>query len=98
MSKRLECVVLLRGNFVVVPITDDRKDDLSQILHECNKKSVGDPTTFLKWGDDITILAKEVVGWYFRPPLESSTDKLMKFIDKKIDPGDGGSESWKSGE
>ena len=95
-NKRLECVVLLRGNFVVVPITDDRKDDLTQILHECNKKSVTDPTVFLKWGEDITILAKEVVGWYFRPPLESSTDKLMKFIDKKIDGGD--SESWKGGE
>jgi hypothetical protein len=94
--KRLECVVLLRGNFVVVPITDDKKNDLSQVLHECNKKSVNDPSVYLKWGEDITILAKEVVGWYFRAPMESSTDKLMKFIDKKI-PGDEG-DGWKGTE
>lgn len=93
MNKKLECVVLLRGNFVVVPISSDKKNDLSQALHECNKKSNEDATIFLKWGDDITILAKEIVGWYFRSPLESSTDKLMKFIDTKIP--DTGGEDWK---
>lgn len=97
MSKKLECVVLLRGNFVVVPITEDRKSDLSNVLHEVNKKSADDSTMFLKWGDDITILAKEIVGWYFRPPVESSADKLMKFIDKKM-PNDGAGEDWKGGE
>ena len=96
-NKKLECIVLLRGNFVVIPITEDKKSELSSILYECNKRSAKDPTVFLKWEDDITILAKEIVGWYFRPPLESSTDKLMKFIDKKMPDGSEG-EDWKGGQ
>jgi hypothetical protein len=93
--KKLECVILLRGNFVVVQCNEDKKEELTDMLHDCNKKaSSGDPTVFVKWGDDVTILAKEIVGWYYRTPVESSTQQLMKFIEKKlpdVNEGDG----WK---
>lgn len=90
MKKQLECVVLLRGNFVVVPLLTEQKGQLTTMLHDVIKKSNEDPTLFLRWGEDITILAKEVVGWYFRLPVESTADKLLKYIDKGS-PGD----EWK---
>ena len=75
--KKLECVVLLNGNFVVIPVLENKKKELSEMLHDCNKKSNGDPTIFLKYEDNITILAKEIVGWYFRDVIEPSTKKVI---------------------
>lgn len=91
MKNLVECVVLLRGNFVVMNIAEDGKLELSSILGECVKKSNEDPTMFLKWGDDVVILAKEIVGWYFRLPMVSPTDKILKYMDKK----DGEGDNWK---
>jgi hypothetical protein len=92
--KKLECVILLRGNFVVVRTSEDKKKELNDLLRESKKNSVKDENFFLVWDDDITVIAKEIVGWYFRIPVESSTQQLIKFIEKKmpdVNEGDG----WK---
>ena len=56
--KKLECVILLRGNFVVVRTSEDKKKELNDLLQESKKNSVKDQNFFLVWEDDITIIAK----------------------------------------
>jgi hypothetical protein len=92
--KKLECVILLNGNFVVIPTTDDKKKELVNLLYESKKNSSKDPNLYMAWGEDICIVAKEVVGWYFRVPVESSTQQLMKFIEKKL-PDTNEGDGWK---
>ena len=95
--KKLECVILLNGNFVVVSVTEDKKKELSNFLQESKKGCTKDPNSFVAWGEDVIVMAKDIVGWYFRSPVESSTQQLMKFIEKKL-PDAGEGDTWKGGE
>jgi len=83
-NEKLELVVLLRGNYIVVAALQNQKETLTNLLHECCKKSNEDPNLFLKW-EDVTILAKEIVGWYFRQPVVSNQEQIMELVKKQTE-------------
>lgn len=94
-TKIIELVVLLQGNWAVAKIdgSDESKLRTEKLLVSIIQDSYNDPFKFLKLGD-ITVFGKYIMGWYFRQPVENTTDKLLQFIDKKLPDKDEG-EEWR---
>lgn len=95
--KTCELVVMLNGNFCVVQIDDSTKDKVWGTIFEVYIKGQTDPNAYLKLGD-YTILAKHIVGWYFRPVMKSQAEQVVTLLKKEFPPPDEPGESWKHSE
>ena len=93
-EEMVEMIVLLNGNFVPLLMKKSDMGKNEEFLMNAIKDGKENPYFFFKL-HGATIFTKNIVGWYFRPKMEAPSDKMIKFLEKKLD--DGG-DSWKKDE
>lgn len=96
MNKNIELVVLLNGAFCPVSLKESQKADVNETMMNIVRKAESDPLAFVNFGD-VTLMAKHIVGWYFRNPPENQTKEVLDLLKKNL-PSSDGSDSWKSEE
>lgn len=92
-DKQLELIIMLNGNFCVIPAKQSEIDNIKSILIGSIKDGIKDPYSYLDYGG-YTVMSKDIVGFYFRTPHVSATEKAVKILEKMDSNGD----EWKSEE
>ena len=87
-NELIEMIVLLNGNFVPFQIRASEREGFEKAIVDAIKKGTDAPYYYLVLGP-MTVLVKNILGWYFRPKIEAPTDKMMKFLGKHLDQGEG---------
>ena len=95
-EKQLELVIMLNGNFCVIPLPESRIEELTTLVRECMIKGLDDPRFFLNYGG-YYLMAKYIVGFYIRVPVESKTNKLVDKLMTQLD-SESGDEGWRNTE
>jgi len=91
----VELIVLLNGNFVPFALKSSDMDKYNKILADAIKAGIEDKTFYIQLAPTVVILTNSIVGWYFRPKAEAPTEKMMKFLDKKLPDANEG-DDWKN--
>ena len=80
-NKKLELVVMLNGNFCVIPTSESEMDTDVKIITDGIKSSISDPYYFINYKGYI-LLTKYIVGFYFRIPVENMQKKAVELLEK----------------
>jgi hypothetical protein len=92
-DKRLEMVIMLEGNYCVIPCMLSEMKYLSNLVITCIKEGSKDSLHYLNY-KGYMVLSNKILGCYFREPPPSYQDKAIKLLEKISTPeGD----DWKSG-
>ena len=92
-EKQLELVIMLNGNFCVIPIVESNLKEVTTLVQESMIKGLDDPRFFLNYGG-YYLWAKHIVGFYVRLPVNRKTDILVDKLITQID-SESGDEGWK---
>lgn len=96
IEKQLELVIMLNGNFCSIPFPEPRLEELTTLVRDSMKKGLDDPRFFLNYGGYF-LMAKHIVGFYIREPVQSKSNQLMDKLMTHLDT-DSGDEGWKNTE
>ena len=95
LESKIECVILLNGNFIPVRIFKSKMTEFNNLLLEKVSKVDAINSPFISLSGAM-IKADTIVGWYFREIIQSPTDKVIEFMEKKLPDNEEGNE-WKNG-
>lgn len=95
-NKRLELVVLLNGNYCVIPINKKELNNVIGNLLESIKEGISDELHYFSYSG-YTLISRHIIGFYIREPSPAAqymkeATKLMKKMGNDMDKEDG----WKS--
>ncbi|SRR3990167_8874903 len=91
-DKQIECIILLNGNFIPVRIFKNKANEFNELLLNTTTSKSTSPFVSLLGA---MIKVDTIVGWYFREIVQSPTDKVIDFMEKKL-PDNNEGEEWKS--
>lgn len=98
MKKEIvEMVVLLNGNFLPFAIPADEKEKYESILVKAIKEGKDQELFYIKMTPDVLIFTKNILGWYFRPKAVSTSEQVLKLVEKELS-NINESDDWKSEE
>lgn len=94
-NEQLECVILLNGGFLITRLLKSKIGEFSKFLLDQVKNSVPviGEVDFISLPEGY-IKKSSIIGWYFREIVQSPTDKVIDFMDKKL-PDSNEGEEWK---
>jgi hypothetical protein len=99
VDEKLELVIMLNGNYCVIPILESELKEKQKFIIDCISKGLIDAAHFLSL-NGYFILSKNILGFYVREPVENYASKVVKFMEKaekQIDDCNSG-DDWKAEE
>lgn len=73
-------IILLNGNHCPVRVADSEVRDMCENIKKVMGTARKDPSYFIEFDKTTFLLAKDIIGYYARPVVETQRRRLLNFL------------------